>query len=325
MSNFTTAAVPVYDEAWFYIVVALGITIVFQLLCFLVAASCKFDLLTDFAGSTNFILLALLSLCVNAVYSTRQIVLTTLVTAVRLELAIFLLVRVCVRKKDARFDETRENCCKFLAFWIGQMMWVWVCMLPIVFVNANSAPAPAGAVDYVAWAIIAFGFIFQLAADVHKYVFKMDAANKDRICDTGLWSVSRHPNYFGEMLIWWGVFIGAIPVILLPGNEAWWATILSPIFTMAILLGASGIPTAEGKNLARFYKNPKKKDAYARYHRRTPPVIPCCPACYERLPMTVKAIFCCEFPCYQYKEEQMNDDVDADADDDSDRQLVVAE
>ena len=73
---------------------------------------------------------------------------------------------------------------------------------------------------------------------------------------------------------------------------------------MLILLAGSGIPTAEGKNLARFYKNPKKREAYARYHRRTPPVMPCCPnCCYERLPMWVKAVFCCEFPCYQYKEE----------------------
>ena len=116
-----------YDESWFYVVIALAITIVFQLLCFMVAATCKFDLLTDLAGSMNFVALAIISLCVRGVYSSRQIALTVIVMAIRLELAVFLLVRVCVRKKDARFDSTRENCCKFLAFWIGQMMWVWVC------------------------------------------------------------------------------------------------------------------------------------------------------------------------------------------------------
>ena len=325
--NQTTAGgeVDFYDESWFYVVIALAITIAFQLLCFLVAATCKFDLLTDLAGSSNFVALALISLGVRGAFTTRQIVLTTLVSATRLELAIFLLVRVCVRKKDSRFDETREKCCKFLAFWIGQMMWVWVCMLPVVFINSVPATTdPAlNAADYVAWALIILGFIFQVAADVHKYLFKNDPANKDAICDKGLWGVSRHPNYFGEMMIWWGVFIGGIPLFLPPGNAAWWATVVSPIFTMVILLGGSGIPTSEGKNLARFYKNPKKRDDYAAYHRRTSPVMPCCPSCYDRLPMCVKAAFCCEFPCYQYREEVASDEHEDDETVATDAALLV--
>ena len=228
---------------------------------------------------------------------------TAIITAVRLELAIFLLVRVCVRKKDDRFDDKRENCCKFLVFWIGQMFWVWVCMLPIVFLNSTVTDVPLGAADYVGWALMLFGFIFQVAADVHKYLFKKNPDNKDKVCNTGLWSISRHPNYFGEIVLWWGVLIATIPLFLEPGNAAWWATIVSPLFTMVILLGGSGIPTAEGKNLARFYKNPKKRDIYAQYHKQTPPLIPFCPCWYEKLPMGCKAVCCCEFPCYQYKEE----------------------
>jgi steroid 5-alpha reductase family enzyme len=303
--NITTAegGAIFYDESWFYVVIALAITVVFQLLCFLVAATCKFDLLTDFAGSTNFMALALISLCVRGVFSTRQIVLTAIVVAIRLELALFLLVRVCVRKKDDRFDSTRDNCCKFLAFWIGQMMWVWVCMLPVVFVNSQSVDPPLNAADYVAWGVMILGFIFQMAADVHKYLFKENKANGDKVCDEGLWAMSRHPNYFGEMAIWWGAVVAGIPLFLEPGNAAWWATVVSPLFTMLILLGGSGIPTSEGKNLARFYKNPAKRAVYERYHRRTPPVVPCCcPALYERLPMCLKSTFCCEFPCYQYRE-----------------------
>ena len=208
-------------ESWFYVVGGLGVTIVFQLLCFMVAASCKFDLLTDFAGSTNFMLLCLLSLCLKGVYDTRQIVLTVIIVAVRFELAVFLLVRVCVRKKDSRFDNTRSNCGKFLLFWIGQMLWVWVCTLPVVFVNSRSELVDLGPADYVAWGLMIFGFLFQLVADVHKYTFKLNPNNKDKICNTGLWSISRHPNYFGEWLIWWGAWIASIPLFLTPGNAAW--------------------------------------------------------------------------------------------------------
>lgn len=269
----------------------------------MVAATCKFDLLTDFAGSTNFMLLAIVSLCAQGVYSTRQIFVTVIIMCCRLELALFLLVRVCIRKNDARFDNTRDNCCKFLAFWIGQMLWVWVCMLPVVYLNSTSEFVSLGPTDYVAWAIMIFGFFFQLWADVHKYLFKQNPDNKDKVCNTQLWSISRHPNYFGEILIWWGAWIAAIPLFLQSGNEAWWATVVSPLFTVGLLLGGSGIPTSEGKNLKRFYKNPKKAAIYARYHQRTPPLIPFCPCWYDKLPMGCKCFFCCEFPCYQYQEE----------------------
>lgn len=292
-----------YDEPWFYVVVGLGITIVFQMLCFLVAATAKFDLLTDLAGSTNFVLLGLASLCARDLYTWRQVAMTVIICAIRFELAVFLLVRVCVRKKDARFDETRENCVRFLIFWIFQIFWVWVCMLPVVYVNSSTDSVALGVADYVAWALMIFGFIYQMCADIPKYIFKKDPANKGKFFSGGLWSASRHPNYFGEILIWWGAWIGAIPHFIQPGQAAWAATIVSPVFTMLILLGLSGIPTSEGKNLARFYKNPATRDEYDRYFKRTPPVIPCCNACYEKLPRGCKCFFCWECPCYAYKEE----------------------
>lgn len=309
MDNLTTGdpLVPFYDEGWFYVLVALAITTVFQMLCFLVAATCKFDLLTDLAGSINFVMLAIISLCVRGFYDWRQVALTIIICAIRLELAVFLLVRVCVRKKDARFDETRENCCKFLVFWVFQIFWVWVCMLPVVYVNSSTDVVPLGAADYVAWAMMIFGFIFQMGADIPKYLFKKDPANKGKFCDVGLWSISRHPNYFGEFLIWWGAWVAVVPLFVLPSNSAWSATIVSPLFTMLILLGGSGIPTSEGKNLARYYNNPETRDAYDRYFKRTPPVIPGCPGCYEKMPKGCKCFFCWECPCYEYKGDEGED------------------
>ena len=82
-----------------------------QLLFFSVAATLKFDKVTDFAGSMNFVVLAILSLCLGGYYNKRQIIATVIVIASRVELGLFLLYRVLKRGKDARFDEMREQCC----------------------------------------------------------------------------------------------------------------------------------------------------------------------------------------------------------------------
>ena len=112
MANSTLLPVVVLDQ-YYYSLSAL-ITVGFQLACFAIAATCKFDLITDFAGSMNFVLLSVLTLVLGNNYGSRGIAILVLVLITRLYLAFFLLFRVCTRKKDARFDEVRDNCLKFL-------------------------------------------------------------------------------------------------------------------------------------------------------------------------------------------------------------------
>jgi len=121
----------------------------------------------------------------------------------------------------------------------------------------------------------------------------------------GLWAYSRHPNYFGELAIWWGIFVVTVPVWLESGEGNGWSTIVSPLFTMLILLFLSGMPTAEGQALKRYYTNGDAVKAdYVAYRARTAPVIPCCPPVYEVLPSWFKCAFCCEFSRYTFKEEE---------------------
>lgn len=283
------------------------VTVAMQLSFFAVAFLCKFDKVTDFAGGMNFVLLALLTLFADGrEYTTRQLIATLLVVASRLELSLLLLYRVLKRGHDARFDEMRERCCAFLGFWIFQIMWVYVVSAPIIYLNCESAANnPAiGAMDYVGWALAGGGTLLQLVADLQKMSFRNDPANRGRVCDVGLWRFSRHPNYFAEMLIWWGIFACALPIFRTEaGTRMGVATIASPLFTMLILLFLSGMPTAEGAGLARFFRTADSRERFLAYFARTPPIIPFVPACYAVMPQAAKRALCCEFDMYAYRED----------------------
>ena len=99
-----------------------------------------------------------------------------------------------------------------------------------------------------------------------RFAFRKDPSNRGKICDVGVWAVSRHPNYFGEICIWWGAFFTTI-MPLVHNNEYWaiW-TIASPIFTMFLLLFVSGIPLAEGQALKRFMKTPADKERSLQFY-----------------------------------------------------------
>jgi len=118
-------------------------------------------------------------------------------------------------------------------------------------------------IGVVIWSI---GFYFEVVSDSQKMKFKMDESNNGKFISSGLWSLSRHPNYFGEIMIWLGVAIIAFPV--LSGYQ--YFALSSPIFVYLLLTRASGIPILE--------KNAEKKwggqEAYEEYKRNTPVLIP---------------------------------------------------
>jgi len=295
--------VEIWDEHLFAL--SAVVTVGFQLFCFFIAYVCNFDTITDLAGSSNFVLLVIMTLCLGEMYSTRQIILTTLVAISRVELAGFLLYRVLQRSKDARFDTIRGSFLGFLIFWVFQMFWAFLCCSPVIFVNTDRAGDRNDdeilATSYVGWLIFVLGFLCQVVADIQKYRFRADPSNKGTFCSIGIWAYSRHPNFFGEIVMWWGVFIDAVPVIVDSTNPGlgWW-TIASPLFTMLILLFGTGVPQAEGKALARYYGTAEGADAWESYRAQTSPIIPLPRSCYGALPLIVKRIFFFEFAMYEY-------------------------
>jgi steroid 5-alpha reductase family enzyme len=109
------------------------------------------------------------------------------------------------------------------------------------------------------------GFTFESVADWQLARFKSNPANKGRVMDRGLWAFSRHPNYFGEFLVWWGIFL-----ITLSTPDSWW-TILSPVIITAVLLKMTGIPLTEKALI-------EKRPEYSDYIQRTNAFVPWWPA-----------------------------------------------
>jgi len=282
-----------------YLAITAVVTVAMQLFFFGIAYTLQFDKVTDLAGSSNFILIALLTFLASQEYYDRQIMVTTLVLVSKGYLGAYLLARVMKRGHDARFDELRGNFVAFLVFWIFQMVWAWGVSLGVIFINSDTANPPLGGYDWAGLAIFLVGLFFEVVGDLQKDSFRGDPKNRKDFMSSGLWAISRHPNFFGEMMMWWGIFIIGVPVYQASSSNWGYATVLSPLLTMAILLFLSGMPTAEGVNQRRFLKDPVIKERFLEYRRSTSPLIPLPPALYACLPLTVKRVFFFEFEMYE--------------------------
>ncbi len=129
---------------------------------------------------------------------------------------------------------------------------------------------PLGVVGIVGIAIWAAGMLIEIVADRQKSNFKANPDNAGRFINVGLWAWSRHPNYFGEIVLWIGMAIVAVPVL-----QGWqWATLISPVFVAFLLMKVSGIPLLEAKADKRW----GGQDVYEAYKRRTPVLVPKPPA-----------------------------------------------
>jgi steroid 5-alpha reductase family enzyme len=266
------------------------VTIAYQLLFFIITALLKFDKVTDFAGSTNFVIIAILTLVLKGSWHFRQVILTLFVVLWGLRLAFFLLLRILQWGEDRRFDQMRNNLAKLAVFWIFQAVWVWAVSLPVTVVNATDSNPFLQAVDLIGWLMWAVGFMIEGAADQQKLSFKKSPENRGKWCDAGLWKYTRHPNYFGEILLWWGIFVASTPIL----NKAEWLVIIGPIFLTLLLLFISGIPLLEESADKKF----GNVDGYRVYKQRTSPLIPLPPPIYGKLPAWFKSVFLLEFPLY---------------------------
>ncbi|KAJ0971632.1 hypothetical protein J5N97_019591 [Dioscorea zingiberensis] len=266
------------------------VTVGYQLVFFIVTALLKFDKVTDFAGSTNFIILGVLTLSIKGAWHFRQIVLTVLVVIWGLRLGLFLLMRILQWGEDRRFDEMRNNLGKLAGFWIFQALWVWTVSLPVTVVNASDRDPSVQAQDIIGWVMWAIGITIEATADQQKLMFKNSPVNKGKWCNIGIWRYSRHPNYFGEILLWWGIFVASTPIL----HGAEWLVIFGPLFLTILLLFVSGVPLLEESADKRY----GGVEEYRLYKNTTSPLVPLLPAIYERLPAWFKKAFLFEFPLY---------------------------
>ncbi|KAG7448731.1 DUF1295-domain-containing protein [Guyanagaster necrorhizus] len=317
---------PAYVLDHYFLAITILVTTAYQLSGFAVAWIFQFDKITDFTGGSNFFLLALLTLLMGNTYPARNIVASIFVMIWAVRIAGFLFYRVLKAGSDTRFDDIRSHFFKFLAFWIGQIVWVWTVSLPLTILNSpaisdtrrsGSNPAFGTACDTVGIILWVVGWIVETTADIQKFRYKNKKSNpKDKPVTTGLWKWSRHPPYFGEILCWWGIFILCLsPTVsgTLPSSakSAQYAAIVSPLFTMLLLMFASGIPTAEKPQAAKFFlmsHGPTAESSnqawnnYKAYLNETSILIPIPPAVYKPIPRWLKASVLLDFPFYHFDE-----------------------
>jgi steroid 5-alpha reductase family enzyme len=237
-----------------------------QALFFAFAASFKTDKVTDLSYSLSFALLSIFLVLWNGAFAPVQLVAAAAVVLWAARLGSYLLSRILKIGKDARFDDKRGDFLKFLGFWVIQAIAVWAVMLPVTVLLSLDSPEGLGALSLAGAALWAIGFGIEAVSDAQKYAFRNRLENKGRWIRSGLWKYSRHPNYFGEVVLWWGLFILALPSLAI---ETLFAA-AGPVFITLLLLFVSGVPLLEKSADEKYGKDP----AYQAYKRRTSIFIP---------------------------------------------------
>merc|ERR1712091_653224 len=241
---------------------------------FAATAASRSHKLTDLAGTGAFVASAWATqrALAPAAGGGLPMILTAAVSLWGARLASFLFYRVCAVGEDKRLhflfpkDKSEPWCTgpsafplKLAGFWTLQTLWSWVCLLPVTAVHGlalSGATLPLSGLQMVGLGVFVLGFVVESTADFQKYNFRSDPANDGRWCDVGLWSISRHPNYLGEMAVWWGLWgtamAGQAPLLAL-------VTSVSPIFCTFLLLKVSGVPLLEAKNDRKYGDRPEYK------------------------------------------------------------------
>jgi len=202
----------------------------------------------DVAGSSAYFVLSLYSLINAGTYYTRQLVLTSAVMIWAARLGLFLYMRMQKAGGDCRFDEIKNHGPRFFNMWSIQALWVFVVSVPVYCLNDTSEDSALNSQDYVGLMLWLIGFSIEVVADIQKTSHNDDPATKGTFIQSGLWRFSRHPNYFGEILLWVGVLVVSSSVFT--GGQ--WICVCSPIFVTYLLTKVSGIPLLETKANAKW-------------------------------------------------------------------------
>lgn len=250
------------------LILSLLISLIIQLIFFAFAYKFKTDKVTDLSYSLTFMLIAILLGIINREsVDLYKIALIWIVCLWGSRLAGYLLMRIIKMKTDKRFDGIRENFKSFLGFWILQAFTVWIVMIPVsIFISIPIRLESNSIFPAIGFIIFIVGLILETFADIQKFNFKSKPENKDKWIQTGVWKYSRHPNYFGEILVWIGVFI----FTLINFTSIQIIGIVSPIFITILLLFVSGIPILERKYNQKYKDNAE----YQMYKNSTSLIIP---------------------------------------------------
>ena len=235
-----------------------------QWLAFIPAFIFQTERYFDLLGSLTYISLAVIAL----LYSSQDagaIVVASMVIIWASRLGVFLFRRVMRVGHDRRFAKIKPDFLQFLMTWTLQGSWVFVTFAAGLAALASGKAYPLSGLVGLGCALWFVGFLIEVVADQQKSIFRNDPTNADKFIRHGLWAWSRHPNYFGEILLWTGIAVAALPIL-----EGWQhITLVSPVFVFVLLTRISGVRMLE----ARANKKWGREEDYQEYCDKTPTLL----------------------------------------------------
>lgn len=231
---------------------------------FVISLILKRNDVADSAWGIGFVVLAIFNFIVSKDFQQTKFILTFLVFLWGLRLTAYLTLRNWNKSEDYRYKEWRHKWGKnvaiksYLQVFLLQGLFMFLVSLPVSLYNRFDGGVIF--ISFIGLIIWLLGFYIETIADIEMYLFKKNPKNKDEVMRTGLWRYSRHPNYFGEVTMWWGIGI------LTLGSTYWYLGLLGPLTITFLILKVSGIPMLEKK-----YEGNKE---YEHYKRKTSAFIP---------------------------------------------------
>jgi len=242
------------------------LSVIIQIIFFIPSFILKTEKLYDLIGSTTYIFVGLIAYLSVDNKTTTDTILLFFVIIWGTRLGTYLFKRIQRDSEDVRFEKAKRNFFWFLQYWMGQALWVSITSCAAVIAILKPESNTLNIYGYIGITIWIFGFTFEVIADLQKNNFKKSQNTTQNYISTGLWSKSRHPNYFGEITLWVGMYI--ISLSSFSGIE--YLTIISPIFVYILLTRMSGINMLEKIADERY----GHLDEYLEYKEKTPILVP---------------------------------------------------
>jgi steroid 5-alpha reductase family enzyme len=245
---------------------AVGLAFLIQWLAFIPGYVQQTEKFYDITGSITYISIITLAVIFSPRIDARSIILWALVVVWAVRLGSFLFRRIQKAGKDDRFDDFKPSFIRFLNVWTIQGLWVTFTSAAALVAITTTTRKELDWFAFIGLIVWVCGFAIEVIADAQKNRFSANPDNKGKFIQTGLWSRSRHPNYFGEIVLWIGVAVIALPVL-----QGWqWVALISPVFVTVLLTRVSGVPLLETKADKKW----GGQADYEAYKKRTPVLIP---------------------------------------------------
>ena len=233
----------------------------------LITKSEKYFDLTGMIATLLTITTAMVALLNSGVQiSIKSIIVASFVSIWTLRLGLFLFSRIIKSGEDKRFREIKGTFSRFFMTWTLSALWVFLTIinaLTIIIINPENIIDSYLIIGTTLWIL---GFLIETVADKQKRSFNSRPENKGSFITTGLWSKSRHPNYFGEILLWFGISIISLPLL----SEWQYVSLISPIFVYLLITKISGIPMLESSSEEKW----GNEKTYQDYKTNTPILVP---------------------------------------------------